>query len=36
MLFLDQAVDAVQVVGMVITLAALSLVVRREAELRTA
>lgn len=35
-LFLDQAVNAVQVVGMVITLAALSLVVRREAELRTA
>jgi len=35
-LFLDQAVNAVQIVGMVITLAALSLVVRREAELRTA
>ena len=35
-LFLDQAVNVVQIVGMVITLAALSLVVRREAELRTA
>lgn len=33
--FLDQTVNVVQAGGMVITLAALSLVVRREAELRT-
>lgn len=34
--FLDQTVNAVQITGMVITLAALSLVVRREAELQAA
>lgn len=35
-LFLDETVNAVQILGMTITLVALGLVVRREAELRTA
>lgn len=35
-LFLDETVNAVQILGMAITLGALALVVRREAELRTA
>ena len=34
-LFLDERVNAIQVLGMAITLGALALVVRREAELRT-